>query len=177
MRMSKSSSDGGRRVALAMRAPVALMIFGVVCWFGGQVATGAETPSTTAEETPSAGAEDGKAKDISAAEYLAGVAKPGMTDAERAKFAAKYDGQKVTWTGYVRAVSRNKSADGDSFLLILKEKPVADPPPAAFVVWLGLENEKSVEGLSEDKKVSVSGTLFVQRDPKIPQLKDAKLVE
>jgi len=120
---------------------------------------------------------EGNGATISLDDYLAGVSKPGLTEEQRKKFAGRYEGGKVTWTGYLRAVSRNKSRDGDSFLLILKAKPVTDPPPGVFLAWFGVEHEKSLVSLAENQKVTVSGKLSLGRDPKVPELKDATLQE
>jgi hypothetical protein len=169
------------RKAFAIAACVAAL--GVLSWTAAvgseAVARAADTPSPQPTVEPTAAKPAGTAEEatISFDDYLAGVAKAGLTDAQRQELAGKYDGRKVTWTGYMRAVSKNKSPDGDSFVLIVKSKPVGEPPPAAFVAWLGLENETVLSALQENQKVTVSGTLFLQQNPMTPQLKDATLEE
>jgi hypothetical protein len=113
---------------------------------------------------------------VSSAEaYFAGLAKAGESAGERKKFADKYEGRKVSWTGYVRAVSRNKSPDGDTFLLIVKTALAAESPQRGFLAWFGTADEEALTALQENQKVTVSGTLSVQRDPAIPDVKEAKI--
>jgi hypothetical protein len=137
-------------------------------------ASAAGTPAATAAVGTTA--TPGSSK-ISLDDYLAGVSKPGLTDAKKKEFAEKYEGQKVTWTGYVRAVSRNKSRDGDTFLVILKDKPVTDPPPGAFVASFDVAQESAVTVLKENQKVTVSGVLSARNNPKVPVLDGATLGE
>jgi hypothetical protein len=137
----------------------------------GGPALAAATPAATVASEATATPGDAK---ISLDDYLAGVSKPGMTDAKKKEFAHKYEGQKVTWTGYVRAVTRNKSRGGDTFLLILKAKPVSDPPPGAFVASFDVSQEKAVTALQENQEVTVSGVLSVG-NPIAPVLEGATL--
>jgi hypothetical protein len=161
----------GRGKGIVWAAVLALFL---VTAPGARRAVGDATPGTPpADEATEAPA----GATVSLDDYLAGVAKAGSTDAERKEFAEKHDGKKVTWTGYVRAVSRNKSTDGDTFLVILKSKPAAEPPPGLFLASFDVANEKSLVALTPDQKVTVSGTLSTKQNPAVPLVTRATLEE
>jgi hypothetical protein len=142
-----------------------------------------ERPAARAEATPPstpAAAEPTEAPaggTVSLEDYFETIGKKDLTDAQRKEAALKHEGKKVTWTGYVRAVSRNKSRGGDTFLVILRSAPAADPPPKVFIASFAAAQEKEAVALKADQKVTVSGTLSVKQNPDAPVLQGAVLDE
>jgi hypothetical protein len=155
---------------------MAAIIVGAIA-LDGQPTVAARTPkaqsSPKAEEKAAA-----KPGPISVEDYFAGISKPGMSPGDQASFAKKHVGVSVTWTGYVRTVSKNLSPDGAFYQLILKAKPAEESgaPIQLFIAQLAPgADEKQVTALGKDQKVTVSGTLEVGKNPALPIVADAKL--
>jgi len=158
--------------AMPMIAVAVLAIALANSAFAAETPKAAPTAKTAAEKAAPA-----KPQSISVDDYFAGVLKPGISASEQAAFAKKHAGANVTWTGYLRTVSKNLSPDGTLYTVILKQK-VADEagkPNGLFVARFTSAAEKELTAMQKDQKVTVTGTLTVGQNPGLPTVDDAKL--